>query len=324
MKIHFDGANLDSTTGPNSFARRLSRRLLLSGHDLNLDQGADSDVSLIFIEPTGAPLAKKKVQRLDGIWSKAVDIEIKNARMKQLYHAADGVVFQSNYDMKYINSLWGQPAKTGLFSVINNGIELSSNEEFEPSLAFQSLRQEFDMIFVCSANWHRQKRLKENVECFRHLQTIYPTRNCCLIIMGSNPDEKASGRDIFYTGSIPHQQVLEVFKNSDWMINLEYFSHSPNAVVEALSVGCPVICMAAGGCAELVQGYGVQLASMEDVLPERGSMGTAVEYDKPPEITLHKAIRRLPERSDLGAHADIDIDHIAEKYVTFFDKIVRS
>lgn len=321
MKIHFDGVNPESRSGPNSFAMRLAKRLMLSGHELDFDSGRNSDVSLVFIEPSGAWLARKTVQRLDGIWSKASEIETKNKHIKKLYHQADGIVYQSQFDANYIQSLWGHPARAGIFRIINNGIEIQPEHENLSGYSFQQLRLELDVIFTCSANWHRQKRLKENVECFKHLQTIYP--KSCLIVLGSNPDWGVADPAIFYGGSLTHEAVLEVFKNSDWMINLEYFSHSPNAVVEALSVGCPVICVDMGGCAELVQDYGVKVQST-DHYPVIGSRGPAIEYDNPPPLKNHQRIESLPDRSELGAHADIDIISCAKKYEELFDKIIRS
>jgi hypothetical protein len=101
MKVHFDGVNFNSLSGPNTFAGRLARGLFESGHEVTLSV-AEADVSLVFIERSGAPLAKKVVQRLDGVWFKPEEFHTKNSNIKALYGAADAVVFQSEFDRNFV------------------------------------------------------------------------------------------------------------------------------------------------------------------------------------------------------------------------------
>lgn len=311
MHVHFDNCDLSSRTGPNSFAQRLAKQLMLDGHIVTFDEGTRADVSLVFIESSGHPLARKIVQRLDGIWSKPAEIDSKNARIKELFHRADGIVFQSKFDAEHITAQWGHPAKTGLFRIIHNGIELSPVDSAVP---LHPLFDDYETVFVCSANWHRSKRLKENTEIFLRLREHHP--NSCLIVLGSNPDHTIAHRDVFYAGSLDHEACLQVFARSDWMIHAAFWEHSPNTVVEALSQGCAVVCSDFGGTKELVGGFGV-------CVPEAHHLDAskACDYDDPPALDTGN-VRPLPDKATLGDHADIDIRVVSKRYVELFERVL--
>ena len=93
-----------------------------SGHEIELDNGTNSDVSIVFIERSGKPLAKKVIQRLDGIWFSPAEFKSKNTFIKNLYENADGVIWQSDFDRQMVTKWWGLP-KNGV--VIRNGINVS-------------------------------------------------------------------------------------------------------------------------------------------------------------------------------------------------------
>ena len=174
MIIHFDNVNLSSRSGPNSFAKRLQKKLLQLGHKV-VDTAVDADVSLVFIEPSGAKLAKKVVQRLDGIWFAPHEFENNNVRIKWLYERADHVILQSEFDKTMTTKWWGLPKK---HSVIKNGIdkEVSVDSRLQDSL--NNLKIKHEKIFIASANWHPQKRLQENVKLFHKLKKeFYPKYN---------------------------------------------------------------------------------------------------------------------------------------------------
>jgi glycosyltransferase involved in cell wall biosynthesis len=265
-------------------------------------------VSLIFIQPTGQKLSKNVVQRLDGIWSKPSDIHQKNVCIKQLYDVASAVVFQSMFDEKYVTSQWGMPLKS---AVINNGIK---SYDKTPNLApgLIRLRQTYDKIFVCSANWHRSKRLRETIELFMSLRKK-GLGNACLIIMGGHPDHQVADPHVYYTGSLSHDLCLQIFSIADWMIHLAWFEHCPNTVVEALSAGCPIICTDVGGTQELCLDYGIKINESVEF-----DFSAPCDYDNPPiidvtSLDLHAVLNKPPRR-----HADINIKSVADKYIELF------
>lgn len=324
MKIHLDAINFASHSGPNTFGSRLAKQFILTGHELT--DGPSADVSLVFIEPSGAPLAKKVVQRLDGIWFKPQDFHVKNAQIKTQYELADAVVYQSHFDKAMITKWWRDGVdhskcdyacslicdldnRYPTHVVINNGIELSPVKTITiPALA--AAREKYDQVFVCSSNWHPQKRLKENLMMFDFIRkSQHP--NSCLFVMGSNPDVRVTDPHVFYTGPQPHDVCLEVFAASNWMIHLAWADHCPNVVVEGLSQGTPVICSKTGGTKELVGDFGIVLDELEYNLE-------LYDYDKPPTVDVTQ-LTHLPKKENLGAiGANINIVDVAEQYLSLF------
>lgn len=311
MKIHFDNVDPSARTGPNTFATRLAKSLFEAGHDV-VTEGSSADVSLVFIEPTGRQLAKRVVQRLDGIWFRPQDFRTKNVRIEELYHRADAVVFQSNFD-KVMTTKWFGSPKHG--NVIHNGINMTRvNEVTIPELAV--IRALNEKVFVCSSNWHPQKRLRDNLRLFDRVQrSQFP--NSCLFVMGANPDVRVPNPHVMYMGTQPPEVYLQVFAVADWMLHVAWADHCPNVVIEALSQGTPVVCSEVGGTKELVGGFGV-------VLKEDPYDFELADYDNPPQLDITQ-IGNLPPREtlDCASIADIDINNVTGKYVKLFESLVK-
>jgi glycosyltransferase involved in cell wall biosynthesis len=303
----------------------LAKQLIVDGHVVVFER-QDADISLVFIEPSGKPLAERVVQRLDGIWFKPSEFHTKNRNIRTLYDSANATVWQSKFDRNMTLRHWGTPGcqrfqgcvlPEPVSCIIHNGVDLTRVENITiPELA--KIRSTYDKIFVCSSNWHPQKRLKANIKLFDHLRkTQFP--NSCLFIMGSNPDVMTTDPHVFYTGSQPSEVYLQVFSVADWMIHLAWADHCPNVVVEALSQGTPVICSEVGGTKELIcdGAYGM-------VLKEEKYNFELADYDNPPDIDVTQ-VTFLPDRQGLcySMIPTIDIKDVAKQYVDLFNKICK-
>lgn len=305
MNIHFDNVNIDSRTGPNSFASRLIKSLKDLNHRI-VKTYQESDVSCIFIEShTNIPDNHPTVQRLDGIWFKPSEFISKNSRIKKNYEKSTKVIWQSNFDRDMIVHHWG--IKPG--EVIHNGIDLS--QKVLHNEAIKNLRSQYDLIFVSSANWHPQKRLKKNIELFEIIKSK-SSKKCALIVMGGNPDHIVNDKDVYYTGSIPHNMCLEIFSAADWMIHLAWLDHCPNTVVEALSQNCPVICTNSGGTSEIVTKNGIVISESTPYNFE------LADYDNPYEISLNAFEASWIEDKVKVNNNHLDIRIIAQKYEKVF------
>lgn len=118
MIVHFDNVSRTrSRTGPNTFAARLAYGLEELGHRVQYS-AIGADVSLVFIERSGAPVAGKVVQRLDGTWSKPLEFARKNVGIERTYLSADAVVFQSEFDRRFVEHHWGKHRDA---TVVRNG-----------------------------------------------------------------------------------------------------------------------------------------------------------------------------------------------------------
>ena len=244
MKIHFDNVNFSSRSGPNTFASRLATVLTERGHEI-VKYNEDYDVVLVFIEPTRRwDPDKRAIQRLDGIWFKPEQFNTHNRLIRWAYDNCDAVVWQSRFDHDMIKHHWGErPGR-----VIRNGID--AEKVTVTNRRLKDIRSRSSKVFVCSANWHRQKRLKENIEAYDILRS--GDENSCLVVMGSTPDHVLRRPDIFYTNNVKHSLCLEVFSMADCMIHLAWLDHCPNVVIEAISQDCPVVCSSSGGTKELL------------------------------------------------------------------------
>lgn len=304
MRIHLDNCSLSSRSGPNTFAQRLCQRLIERGHNVVTDDGTDADASIVFIERSGRPLGRKIIQRLDGIWTKPSEFSWRNRPIQDLYRAADAVVWQSSFDRRMTEKHWGdRPGR-----IIHNGIDPHVVVGKNTVL---NIRDEYEHVFVCSANWHPQKRLKANTELFFHLlDAQFP--HACLIVLGSNPDCYVAHPHVFYAGSLNQDQYMQVYRSADWMLHLAYADHCPNVVIEALASDCPVVCSNVGGTAELVKDYGV-------VVNEGDFNFEPFDYDAPPSIDVTDVV--LPARSCLGEHIDVSIDRCVDEYLSLLDEV---
>lgn len=309
MKICFDNVSWSSASGPNSFAQRLAQQLSLFGHTIS--DPADYDVGLVFIEETGVLQKNKpKVQRLDGIWFKDQhQFNTQNVGIKKLYQSSDAVVWQSDFDKQMTTRWWGNP-KEG--KVIRNGIKIENEKVQIRNETILELRNRYEKIFVCSANWHRQKRLKECIEMFKHIRDkMHPYS--CLIVMGASPDYIVPDRNIYYTDALPHEICLEMYAQADWMIHLAWADHCPNVVCEALSQRCPVICCETGGTKELVGNNGIVLKDSQEYNFE------LFDYDNPPHID----VTQLTELPNINVRPeDIDIKVVATHYVQLLEGVL--
>ncbi len=300
IKICLSNVDLNSNSGPNTFGGRLAKQLIKDGHQIISEESAhNSDAFLVFIEPrSNPPKNVRMVQRLDGIWFKPEQFESHNKLIKWAYDRADHIIWQSEFDKQMTCTHWGE--RSG--SVIRNGIDIRKRKVSQQSLI--DIRKSYEKVFVCSANWHRQKRLKENIDLFKLLRRNY--ESACLIVMGANPDVDAEDPDVFYTGPVPHEICLEVYSMADWMLHLAWLDHCPNVVVEALSQNTPVICTESGGTKELVGKRGL-------VIPETTKYNFELcDYDKPPEIELSPI--QLPDIS-IDNVEDLRISNVTESYL---------
>lgn len=313
MKIHFDNVNLKSYSGPNSFASRLASELQQQGHDV-LRSASNADVSLVFIERSGFPLAKRYVHRLDGFWFKPSDFNNgNNNNIRNTYINANKVVFQSEFDKTMVEKHFCKHQNT---TVIRNGVHNSYATPFNVNDTLVEFRRKYSKIFVSSANWHSQKRLSENIKLFQHIRKNIES-NSALLVLGANAtiSQQIDITNVFFTDSISHENCFQIYDMADWMLHLAWLDHCPNVVVEALSRNLPVICTEDGGTKELVQNYGL-------ILKEQAKYEYQLtDYDFPPSLDVTQ-VTDLPPKNILGPVPNVDIFNTAKHYLEAFESIL--
>ena len=305
MKIHFSNVNFGSRSGPNTFAFRLADGLKKRGHKI-VDASDNYDVFLAFIEPASKPRPDcRLIQRLDGIWFKPEEFHTHNQNIKWAYDNAHEVIWQSEFDKGMTEHHWGERSGT----VIHNGIEMLKSKSID-----KTIFGDCEKLFVCSANWHPQKRLEDNIRVFRKILKTYPKST--LAIMGKfvvpelsriaekDPELASCFNSLRITGDLQHSQCLEIFATADWMIHTAWLDHCPNVVVESLSQNCPVICASEGGTKEIVGSNGIVIQGV----PYNFEL---TDYDKPPRLDLDNFV--LPYIIEVDS-SHLDIEHVIDKY----------
>ena len=244
----------------------------------------------------------KFIQRLDGIWFKPEEYDSHNQLIKWAYDNCDEVVWQSEFDKKMTINWWGE--RQG--RIIHNGIKI---KKAEISAEFADFRKKFDKLFVCSAGWHRQKRLKENIELFEKISS----EKDALFVLGRDPDYLIDSPNIFYLGQVNQENCLEAYSAADYMLHLAWLDHCPNVVVEALSQNCPVICTDSGGTKEIVKENGIIIAESAPYNFE------LCDYDNPPALDLDSfMLKKVQVNND-----HLQIQKVAKKYISLFKEHVR-
>lgn len=294
MKIFLDNVNLNSSSGPNTFGKRLKNQIQKMGNQFMFDN-TDPDVQLSFITATRkiAPL----VLRLDGIYfNTRQDWEANNAPIKRSFDASDLVVYQSEFNKSLTEKYFGKKES----AVIGNGtcLECVSNIEVlkEPSL------DNFSEIWTCSSSWRPHKRLKENIRYFLEKAP----RDACLVVAGENPDHIVRDSRIFYAGHLSWEKCISLYKRSKVFLHLAFLDHCPNVVVDARAAGCHIVVSSSGGTREI---SGINSTVVKDA---DWDMSPLDLYD-PPKLDLSKTYTNVLEST-------IDIREVASKYIDCFLK----
>ncbi len=295
MKILFDNADFSSSSGPNSFARRLAEELYKRGHAIN--ESLNSDIQLSFImatQSTGTPI----IQRLDGIYFNSdQEWKILNEPIKKTYDLCSGVIFQSEFNKILSEKYFGKKSKT---KVINNGTDLDLISSISP-ISHPEI-DKFDNVWSCASSWRPHKRLKENVRYFLE----HSGEKDCLVVAGSNPDHVIKHDRIFYAGNLDWDVLVSLYKRSKYFIHLALMDHCPNVVVDARASGCKIVCSSSGGTKEIAGQNSVIVQDMQwDFEP--------FKLYEPPELDFsihHPAPDKVKS---------IDIKDVADDYIKFFE-----
>lgn len=301
MKIFFDNVNFSSSSGPNSFAKRLSDELIRRNYQISNEASMDfiPDVQLSFImsQKKVAPL----IQRLDGIYfNKEQDYQSLNKPILETYENSEAVVFQTEFNKalseKYFGNHWNS-------TIIRNGTDIDLISTIKP--VENKILDQFEKIWCCASSWRPHKRLSENVRYFLESSSDRD----CLVIFGSNPDFTARHPRIFYGGEVDWTDLISVYKRSSYFIHLAWLDHCPNVVVDARAAGCQIICSSAGGTKEIA-GKDAVIISEDD-----WDFSPTMLY-KPPKMDFSKTIKNQYD-------IDISISRAASQYVSVFEGISK-
>ncbi len=298
MRILFDNVNFSSSSGPNSFGRRLALALQSSGHQV-VSGNSPFDVQLSFIESTQKN--RKTALRLDGIYfNTRQNWQAQNLSIKKSYDDSNLVIFQSNFNKALTEKFFGTKDKS---VVIGNGTCLETIKKI-PALQHDIIKQ-FSEIWCCSSSWRPHKRLKENI---RYFLEIAP-KEACLIVAGENPDFIIQDPRVIYAGQLPWETCVSLYKKSKVFLHLAFLDHCPNVVVDARASGCQIVVASSGGTKEIA---GPEATIVDDLLWDMNPL----DLYTPPALDFNLTYKNSIDTS-------IDITEVTEKYVTALKLILE-
>lgn len=291
MRINLDNVNLNSASGPNSFAKKLVK--YVDNTDCAIGSFENPDVHLCFIETSQRTFQEPMFQRLDGIYfNTAQDYNKQNLNIRRTYEMASGVIFQSSFNQELITKFFGEHKN---HTVIHNGADLEAISESQP-LSYDK----YENLWSCASSWRPHKRLSENIRYF--LEHAGP--NDGLMIAGDVAAKERIKHDrIHYVGRLNQKQLFSLYKKSKYFLHLAWLDHCPNVVVDARACGCQIICSSAGGTREIAGSNAI-------VIREDEWNFEPVDLYSPPVMNFDRKVK-------IGQDSELDMFKVSERYRNF-------
>jgi glycosyltransferase involved in cell wall biosynthesis len=259
-----------SIGGPSVFATRFYDTFLEKNHIITSSLSKTCDVALWSITPPSLEQVVfckqnhiKSIYRIAGIYIQDFfDIMNEqnpgvsyNEKVFNILPHIDQIIFQSNWSKEILCKNLNISPKN--YRIIYNATD---TELFRP--ASPICRNNGDIKIICTGFLRRKFRIQVPFEILKRLGIksklffIGNTDNECRIELIKISDSPFTDRVIH----IPHVDNRELFKylqDSDIFLHPVQGDACPNAVIEALSSGLPVVCGSWGGQSELVGEGGI-------------------------------------------------------------------
>ena len=191
------------------------------------------------------------IQRLDGIYypsQHGEQYKRLNSSIKSVYDDyATHVVFQSNYSRKQCFEMLG-PKNQASYSIIPNGVDKTI---FYPN-PVRKLGEEGKIRLITVGNFRKKAMIVPIIKSLDKLSEMYPLE---LVAVGNVLDptlEEYLKRDyVLRIGPKNAQGVAQLLRTSDIFLHSQLNDNCPNAVIEAIATGLPVVGFSSGAMPEL-------------------------------------------------------------------------
>ncbi|MGW8324096.1 MAG: glycosyltransferase family 4 protein [Desulfobacterales bacterium] len=310
MKLYIQYKLNDS--GKGKFLRRLIPHLEDLGVKCSLkDKKADITLGIRrFREKINGP----KILRVDGIHMNT-DKKTYNTNdlTRKSIKQADGVIWQSQFCKDIVSGVFGFKPKRDF--VIFNGAD-PNEYRLAGCVVYKDSRSKYNVIM--SARWKDRlwKRLKD---CIKVAREVIKNEDINFWIAGKVSKEIKEDR-IISLGHLPYNMLYEYLCGSHAMLNLSYYDWCPNAVVEALVAGVPVVCNNASGVREIIDPESCEVVNCD---PE--PVAKIRKHDKPPPVDpvpVAEALLRVLHSGKRANVPHLHIQEIARQYKAAFEKVL--
>jgi len=189
------------------------------------------------------------IQRLDGIYypsqhgSDYINI---NLPIKKIYlEYASYIVFQSNYSKSQCFAMFGNIPENK-YSIIPNGV---NKKIYYPS---DSNNLNKNIQFVCTGIFRKPAMLEPIIKALDKLKDKYSfTLNVVGVITDNTLTHYLNRSYIKCHGKKKPKEIADIFRSSDIYLHTQINDNCPNAVIEAISCGLPVVGFDSGAMSEL-------------------------------------------------------------------------
>lgn len=253
MNFYINKKNLTKNGGPYNFAKILEHELI--NHFDAKKKILFPEINVIFSSGRNFRYSKN-ILRVDGIFVQNMDKRKKkiNQNIFKSIAKADGVIFQSKFSQKlilhYLKKNYNLNTKLIKNIVIPNAF--SSNHFIKKKINYFKYKH----VLLTVTRKSKNKRLKQIIDAFKLLDK----KKYLLIVIGDYfKEDFIKQKNIKFVGKIENKKIPFYIKRSDALIHVSKIESCPNAVIECLSSGLPVITNNVGGTKELIKDRGIIL-----------------------------------------------------------------
>lgn len=277
-------------TGKGKFLRRLIPALKKLGVKTRFkEKGCDVALG---ISRWRTDIKIPKVVRVDGIHlieNKKNDW--KNKRIKKGIKKANAVIYQSKYAQKKVKKYFKLKDKKEF--VIFNG---ANPDDYKESFNIR-------INVISSAKWCHRNRYRKHKRLDTVIEVAERMPDVNFYVAGRLIDKHKNTDNLTFLGQLEEKELRKYLRTANIMLYPATIDWMPNSVIEALCAGCPVVCRAGHGVAEVVKVCGGKITNSTD------------------EMVL--AIKDLLENPIVVNTDPIHIDTIALQYKKAFERVLK-
>ena len=232
--------------------------------------------------------------------------EAVNRPLRRALHAADHVLYQSEFSKRSADRFLGEP--TGAWEVLYNAVDV---ETFTPAPEAPA----GDPVLLLGGDQYESYKLELGLRTFVAIRSDYP--NARLLVTGrlAAPlaplvEELGLGSSVELVGRYAQRDAPALLRRAHVYLHPKVNDPCPSAVIEAMACGVPVVYAASGGTVELVgDDAGVGVAHPEswerEQPPSAEAMADALQRVLSDHARYGEAARqRAVERFALGPWLD--------------------
>jgi glycosyltransferase involved in cell wall biosynthesis len=258
VNVFFGGARSGNFGGPQVKIYRLNSIYPETKFRFNLVYCISNSIflcriSIFFLKLKKIPLILNQNGVFYPAWYSG-DYNKMNARMAEVYHAADFVIWQSKFCKLAANKYLGY--RNGPGTILYNGVDTC---KFSPI----DIRPNRPLTFLLTGyfNLHMFYRIQSSIEGFNQARKDGLIAELLIAGKIDNDTKKITynlinklrlKKYVKIIGEYTQSNAEKIYQLGDVYIHTKFLDPCPNSVIEAMSCGLPIIYSNSGGTAELV------------------------------------------------------------------------